>query len=336
MVEKISQQNLSEGKLDLEAKVNVAMEQVDGLTKEIAMEMGNQWERDRFGKYKSEHMVKMTENSEEMIKNYRIDQIDGLAPYIPLFRFICRSHDLGRHFHDNNKYIDEKGKFLDHGEIGVCLLREKEIIKNFSNDEQKVIEYTIKNHSLKEMLEPVDEIENKARTFCMIFRDIDKLEVLNKRDFVIPKEIYRLLGLHFDLGEYKKEWKDTDKIEKYVEFIQEILNKNDPKATNGLEIKIKEIVDGNLQENIGEINIIEYLESGKSVPLSVYRETKSYSNYITFLLSFLSGIKYERTLAEVNLEEVQIKMDFLRPRTTEEQYGRIKAVLVDNYKYKVE
>lgn len=288
--------------------------------------MGDQWKRDRFGEYKSEHMINMANSSQEIIKNYELDRDEELAQYLPLFKFICQSHDLGRHFHDNDRYVDENGKFLDHGEIGVCLLEEKGILKNFSVDEQKVIKYTIRNHSLKEIIKPIDDVERKAQIFCTVFRDIDKLEVLNKRDFVKATEIYRLLGIHFDLGEYKNEWKTTDKKEDYVELIQKLLDEKEIETTDGLGGKIEEIVNGQMQENIGEINIIECFESGKSMPMSVYRETKSYANYMLFLLSYLNSIKYSRTLVEVDQKEIQEKMNFLKNRTTEEQYNRIRAV----------
>lgn len=313
--------------LSAKDRVNLAIDQVNGLTREIAAQMGNQWERDRFGKYKSEHMINMANNSQEIIKNYELDKNEELVQYLPLFKFICRSHDLGRHFHDNDRYVDENGKFLDHGEIGVRLLEEKGILKNFFNDEQKIIKYTIRNHSLKEMIEPVDEIERKAQIFCTVFRDIDKLEVLNKRDFVKATEIYRLLGIHFNFGEYKNEWKTTDKKEDYVELIQKLLDEKEIKTTDGLGGKIKEIVNGQMQENIGEINIIECFELRQSMPMSVYRETKSYANYMLFLLSYLNSIKYDRTLVEVDQKEIQEKMNFLKKRTTEEQYSRIRAAL---------
>lgn len=313
--------------LSAKDRVNLAIDQVNGLTREIAAQMGNQWERDRFGKYKSEHMINMANNSQEIIKNYELDKNEELVQYLPLFKFICQSHDLGRHFHDNDRYVDENGKFLDHGEIGVRLLEEKGILKNFFNDEQKIIKYTIRNHSLKEMIEPVDEIERKAQIFCTVFRDIDKLEVLNKRDFVKATEIYRLLGIHFNFGEYKNEWKTTDKKEDYVELIQKLLDEKEIKTTDGLGGKIKEIVNGQMQENIGEINIIECFELRQSMPMSVYRETKSYANYMLFLLSYLNSIKYDRTLVEVDQKEIQEKMNFLKKRTTEEQYSRIRAAL---------
>lgn len=313
--------------LSVKDRVNLVINQVNGLTREIAAQMGNQWERDRFGKYKSEHMINMANNSQEIIKNYELDKNEELVQYLPLFKFICRSHDLGRHFYDNERYVDENGKFLDHGEIGVRLLEEKGILKNFFNDEQKIIKYTIRNHSLKEMIEPVDEIERKAQIFCTVFRDIDKLEVLNKRDFVKATEIYRLLGIHFNFGEYKNEWKTTDKKEDYVELIQKLLDEKEIKTTDGLGGKIKEIVNGQMQENIGEINIIECFELRQSMPMSVYRETKSYANYMLFLLSYLNSIKYGRTLVEVDQKEIQEKMNFLKKRTTEEQYNRIRAVL---------
>lgn len=313
--------------LSAKDRVNLAIDQVNGLTREIAAQMGNQWERDRFGKYKSEHMINMANNSQEIIKNYELDKNEELVQYLPLFKFICRSHDLGRHFHDNDRYVDENGKFLDHGEIGVRLLEEKGILKNFFNDEQKIIKYTVRNHSLKEMIEPVDEIERKAQIFCTVFRDIDKLEVLNKRDFVKATEIYRLLGIHFNFGEYKNEWKTTDKKEDYVELIQKLLDEKEIKTTDGLGGKIKEIVNGQMQENIGEINIIECFELRQSMPMSVYRETKSYANYMLFLLSYLNSIKYDRTLVEVDQKEIQEKMNFLKKRTTEEQYSRIRAAL---------
>jgi len=321
--------------LSAKDRVNLAIDQINGLTREIADQMGDQWERDRFGKYKSEHMVNMADSSEEIIKNYELDTDEELVQYLHLFKFICQSHDLGRHFHDDDRYIDDNGKFLDHGEISVRLLKEKGVMENFSDDEQIVIKYAIRNHSLKDMAEPINEAERKAQVFCLVFRDIDKLEVLNKIDFVKATEIYRLLGIHFDLDEYKNEWKTTDKKEEYVELIQKLLDEKEVEVNNGLGGKIKEVVDGPIQENIGEINIIECFESGKSMSMIVYRETKSYANYLLFLLSYLNNIQYDRTVAEVDQKEIQEKMSFLKNRTTEEQYNRIRAVFNNKYKYEI-
>ena len=321
--------------LSVKDRVSLAIDQVNGLTQEIAGEMSDQWERDRFGKYISEHMINMANNSEEIIKNYELDKDERLVQYLPLFKFICQSHDLGRHFHDNDKFTDGNGKFLDHGEISVCLLKGKGIMKNFLEDEQKVIEYVIKNHSLKEMTKPIDELEEKAQIFCSVFRDMDKLEVLNKRDFVKAKEIYRLIGIHFDLGEHKNEWKNTNKIEEYVELIDKILNGEELEINDGLGEKIREIVNSPLEEEVGEINIIEYFESGKSMPMSVYRETKSYANYMLFLLSYLNSIQHNRTVVEVDQKEIQEKMDFLKNKTTRDQYSRIRAVFNNKYKYEI-
>lgn len=322
--------------LPIKDRVYLAIDQVNGLTREIAVQMGEQWEIDRFGKYKSEHMIKMANESDEIISNYKLDKNEELIEYLPLFRFICRSHDLGRHFYDDNKYIDKNGKKMDHGEISVILLKEREIIKNFSDDEQRVIEYIIKNHSLKEIDQPIDETERKAQAFCLVFRDIDKLEVLNKKDFIKAKEIYRLLGIHFDLGEDKIEWKYTDQKEKNIDLIQDILDGKEIKTEGNLESKIKQIVNEPLQENVGNINIIEYFESGKSMPMNVYRETKSYANYLLYLFSYLNGIKYIRTLIEVDQQVIKEKMDFLKSRTTQNQYKRIKSVLTDKYFYQID
>ncbi|MDD4136201.1 MAG: hypothetical protein PHN66_03970 [Candidatus Shapirobacteria bacterium] len=321
--------------LSLKDRTGLAVDQVADLTREISAEMGDQWERDRFGKYKSEHMINMANSSEEIIRKYELDKNEELIKYLPLFKFICQSHDLGRHYHDNAKYIDGNGKFLDHGEISVHLLKEKGIMKNFLEDEQKVIEYVIRNHSLKEMTKPINELEEKAQIFCSVFRDMDKLEVLNKRDFVKAKEIYRLIGIHFDLGEHKNEWKNTDKKEEYVELIETFLTGKELEINDELGKKIIEIINSPIQEDVDGLNIIECFESGKSMPMSVYRETKSYANYMLFLLSYLNNIQYDRTVVEVDQKEIQEKVNFLKNRTTEEQYSRIRAVFNNKYKYEI-
>lgn len=329
-------QNYIETGLKIENKVDLAIEKVEKLSEEIATEMGDQWKIDRFGEYKSEHMKKMALESEEIIKDYELDKKDELVPYIPFFKFICRSHDLGRHFHDDKKYVDEKGKYLDHGEISILLLEKNETMSDFSDDEQKLIKYVVKNHSLKDMAEPTDDVEKKAQYFCQVFRDMDKLEVLNKRDYIRAKEIYRLLGIQFDLGEYKDEWKNTDKRESYIDFIQNLLNKKETKTVDGLEVKIKEIVDGPMQENVDDINIIDDFVAGKAMSMSVYKETKSYSNYLLYLFSYLNGIKYSQTLVNVDQEAVKDKMAFFKNRTTEKQYNQIKSVFTDKYGYKID
>lgn len=336
MKEILFDQNIIETNLELEKRVILAIEKVDNLTGEIALQMGDQWERDRFGKYKSEHMIKMTNRSEEIINNYELNKDEEAIKYLPLFKFICRSHDLGRHFHDDKRYVDEKGMFLDHGEISIRLMEENKIMNIFSDDEQKIIEYTVRNHSLKEIACPVDEIEKKTQVFCLVFRDMDKLEILNKRDYLKAREIYRLLGLHYNLGEYKEEWKNTEQKENYIDLIQHLLDEKNIKIEPGLGVKIEEIINKPIQEKIGDVDIIADLEDGKSMPLSVYRETKSYANYILFSFSLLGGINYKRTLMEIDQQVIKEKLEFLRSRTNKTQYTRIRSVLESKYNFKID
>lgn len=336
MKEFLSNQNKVESVVSLENRVILAIDGMNRLTDKISQEIGKQWEEDRFGKYKADHMIKMAEKSDKIIDKYQLDKNKEIEKYLPLFKFICRSHDVGRHFHNDKRYVDENGNFLDHGEISFRFMKDNNIMNYFSDDEQKIIEYTVKNHSLKEVVEPIDDVEKKTQVFCLVFRDMDKLEILNNRDFLKATEIYRLLGLHFNLDEYKKEWKDGNNKLDHVQLIQHLLNGEDPDIQAGLGSKIKKIINGPLQENIGNINIIKDFVEGKSLALDTYKKTKSYANYILYLLSLLNGITYSCSFLEIDEQIINEKLNFLKSRSSEFQYNKIKFVLRNKYNFKVD
>jgi len=316
--------------LSAKDRVSLAINQINGLTREIADQMGDQWKTDRFGEYKSEHMKKMANNFDLVIKRYGLDEDKTLKPYLPLFEFICRSHDLGRHFHDDKNYVDSNGKFVDHGEISVLILNENHILDNFEQDENNIIEYAIKNHSLKKTAKPKNESEILAQKFCHVLRDIDKVEILNKHDFMTPKEIYRLLGLHFNLDNFKEKWENANKKmedkQKYIMLIEKILNGDDYGELSGLEKIIEAILTNPILEKQ-----VDLFEERNEMDLTVFKDPNSYPAYILFQFSLLAGIKYPETFRYINREEIKIKLDYLKNNCTNNQFERIKSVLVNKY-----
>jgi len=87
-------------------------------------------------------------------------------------------HDIGR-FEQMKRYhtfVDSKSKY--HGDIGVEILLENNLIDNFcKNDlEKNIVLKTCKYHGT---LEVADDLSDKERLIVNIVRDSDKLDILN-------------------------------------------------------------------------------------------------------------------------------------------------------------
>lgn len=309
-----------------EQRIMEAIQKLDEWTEGIKVKEGERWYKDRFGENKAKHMQKMAFESETAIEELGLEKDDELKPYLHLYKFIARAHDIGRHLWKDKDY-----KNIDHGEIAVELLRNNGIINCFTNNEQEVIEYAIRNHSAKEMTDPKTEVEKQGRKICIVLRDNDKLEVINNRDFVEAEKIYDLLAIHFGLNKLRAGTQSENEKTNSVDFIQSLLRNKDSKPKDQLQERIKEIVSRPLVEKFryeGEkLNIIELLENRKPIPQAAYKSTMSYVNYLLFLVSYIYGIEHQSIIQKVSVEEIQIKMDFIRERATVLQYQRIKDVV---------
>ena len=86
-------------------------------------------------------------------------------------------HDIGR-FEQWNRYktfVDSKS--VDHGDFGAKLLKEKNFIRRFNNDEKidDLIIKGVKNHNKYEV---EDEFTEREKLFTNIVRDADKTDIL--------------------------------------------------------------------------------------------------------------------------------------------------------------
>jgi len=323
----------------IEDRVAIAFERIEFLTEDIIKDLGEEkWKNDRFGELKKEHMEEMTGEAEEIWEKYGLDRDDELKEYLPLFKFACRSHDIGRHYDKTRK--DSNGKYIDHGELGVTIMNENGILDSFNDQEKEMIEYIVINHSIQEMNEARNKNEENAQKLCQIFRDRDKVEVINKRDFVEAAKIYQIIPKHFESGEFRESWSTDPENDKYEYFIERIIDGEDPRISNKKERLIKSIVDSPFQNEVeievdGRkkiINLLDSFEKKESIPYAVCQESGSYTSYLVYLMSYMGGIKYQESINEIKPEEIKAKIDFVKRKMSDEEFERLRSILRDVYR----
>lgn len=138
-------------------------------------------------------------------------------------------HDIGR-FEQFEKYGTFRDKeSIDHGDLGVKILKENEYINKYIDEEKYInlILLAIKNHNKYEIEENLDE---KEKIFCNIIRDADKIDILYEavEIFYSEKEIEEINNLKVKdetiLKIYQKktinrnEIKDRNKLDSLIIF----------------------------------------------------------------------------------------------------------------------
>ncbi len=162
------------------------------------------------------------ENDRIRVKIAHIERVSGIAKEIAeglnlseeevqLAELIGLLHDIGRfeQVRRYNTFIDEKS--VNHGELGVEILFQEGMIRNFIQDEQydEIIRKAILNHNRgKEKIETAD---NRELLYTQIIRDADKADILYMLTFQKKETAWG--------NENLEKEKISDEI--YREFIEE-------------------------------------------------------------------------------------------------------------------
>ena len=194
---------------------------------------------------KVEHSLRVMEESKYIAESLKLSKEE-----IQLAELIGLLHDIGR-FEQMKVYktfIDKKS--IDHGDLGVDILEENNLIRKFINIDKYdfIIKAAVKNHN-KFMVER--ELDDYTKLFCNIIRDADKIDIL-----------YEGTEIFWSTEEAIKEVENgfiTD--ESYKEFINEMTVKKNNNQTriDQLVIMAAFVYDMNFEYSIKKIYDKNYI-----------------------------------------------------------------------------
>ena len=118
---------------------------------------------------KRNHSRKVWRNAADLGKSIHLDENDQL-----IIETASLLHDVGRfeQFRQYGTFSDKKS--VNHGWLGVEVLKKKDILRDLNEGEREDIYTAILNHNKKEV--PEDEDQRKL-TFIKLLRDADKLDI---------------------------------------------------------------------------------------------------------------------------------------------------------------
>jgi putative nucleotidyltransferase with HDIG domain len=158
--------------------------------------VSNYDKKDKGIKVKYEHSLNVYKNAKEFIKEHDFSKQDE-----KLILFIALFHDIGRFEQIKIYETMQDSKSIDHGELGCEVLKNENLLKDFSEEEQNIILISIANHNKKEIK---DGLSDRELLHLKIIRDLDKLD------------IYRIY--------FKYYYRDYDGSEIENEFFEKIMN----------------------------------------------------------------------------------------------------------------
>ena len=179
--------------------------------------------------YKYHHSYRVMNIMEKLATKLNLQPKD-----IELSKVIGLLHDIGR-FEQDKLYNSFKDNEMDHGDYGIKVLKETNLLSQTSLDESdyEVVYKSIKNHN-KFTIEP--NLTEKELLFSKLIRDADKLDILYSLGNKNIKKILR---------------QDNSVISKKIEtsfFNNQIGNIKDSKSKNdGLVITFCYIYDINFK-----------------------------------------------------------------------------------------
>lgn len=118
---------------------------------------------------KYEHTLKVKKLSEDIADSLHLTESEIL-----LVSTIALFHDLGRfkQFADYGTFDDSKS--VDHAQLAIDILDEKQILTSLTETEQQLVRSAILNHNKFK----IEEQDEKTILFCQIIRDADKLDAM--------------------------------------------------------------------------------------------------------------------------------------------------------------
>lgn len=145
--------------------------------------------------YKFNHSYRVMELSKKIASLLNLNNED-----IMLATVIGLLHDIGRfkQFEMFNSYDDLN---IDHADLGVEILFDKDLIENFKIDKKyyEIIRFAIKNHN-KLYIENTND--DRKLLFAKIIRDADKIDILNAHAI---HSKYKLKECESDISDKVKE-----------------------------------------------------------------------------------------------------------------------------------
>jgi len=121
---------------------------------------------------KVSHTLRVVDLCGKIAKELNLSTEDiGLAKLCGLLHDIARFEQWKRY----QTFVDSKS--IDHGDLGVEILKQNNFIRKFNNDESldDLILTTVKNHNKYKIEEGLTERE---KLFCNIVRDADKIDII--------------------------------------------------------------------------------------------------------------------------------------------------------------
>lgn len=199
---------------------------------------------------KADHSRKVHQEIIGITHNLKLNEDEILlAEIIGLF------HDIGR-FKQYVKYQTfSDSKSQNHAELGVEVLREHNVLKDFSEENREIIYKSILNHSRAEILPDTNE---KVMFFSKLIRDADKLDIWRLiTEYYMVKEQNENKTLELELP-------DNNEISNAVfESIikKEVVLKESMKTLNDFKLlQIAWLFDLNFEYSIQKLYNRKYLE----------------------------------------------------------------------------
>lgn len=209
---------------------------------------------------------------EELSKNLSTKLLET-EENISLATAIGLLHDIGR-YKQLELYDSFSDTLIDHGDLGVKILFDDNLIKEYEIDESyyDIIYYAIKNHNKYEV---EDTKDNSLILHSKIIRDTDKIDILdrtiNHNEFMIPIDNSRISK------QVEKDFFERKSIKKTSNF-----TKSDAQI-----LKMALIFDINYRETLEIIKDKQIIEN-------YYKILNNNSLFIPYL-DFLSEYVEERT-----------------------------------------
>ena len=207
--------------------------------------------------YKYHHSYRVMDNMVKIAKGLNLNKND-----IKLAKYIGLLHDIGR-FEQFSKHKTFKDIQLDHGDYGVKIIKENDILKkiNIKKEDYDVVYTAIRNHN-KYIIE--DNLKERELLFTKMIRDADKLDII----YVLSNPKIREF-IHED------DSKINEKLQKEF-YKNKPLKYNDIKTNNdSIIVFLAYIYDINFNITFKIINDNKYYEI-------IYNNLKNKDRYIEY------------------------------------------------------
>lgn len=197
-------------------------------------------------KLKIEHIQRVAKNANDIAENLKLSKED-----IDLAWLIGLLHDIGRFEQVRLYHTFNDGKSVNHAEIGVKILFEDGLIREFIEDKQydEIIKKAILNHN---KLQIDKELTEREMMHSKIIRDADKVDIYYSLTIYSKEAVWESKDLSNDTisDEIYREFKEDRKIN----------YKNRKTAADTLVSHFAYVFDFNYKYSLQIIYINNYIE----------------------------------------------------------------------------